>query len=236
MLEIKRFSKSYGNNTKKAVDNLNLTINRGEIFGFVGHNGAGKTTTIKAIVGINEIDEGDILIDNISIKDNAIECKRKMAYIPDNPDIYTSLTGIGYLNFIADIYDVSVKVREELIDNYAKIFKIHNYLGDLISTYSRGMKQKLVIIGALIHQPKILVLDEPFVGLDPMSTHNLKNIMKDLCKEGTSIFFSSHVLEVVEKLCDRVGIIKKGELIACGEMKELKGDKDLESIFLELNE
>ncbi len=236
MLRIVNFSKSYGNNKKKAVDNLNLEIKKGEIFGFIGHNGAGKTTTIKAIVGINDFDEGDILIDGLSIKTNDIECKKKIAYIPDNPDIYSSLTGISYLNFIADIYEVEAKEKEELINKYATMFEILPNLGDLISTYSHGMKQKLVIISALIHKPQLLVLDEPFVGLDPKSSFALKQVMREMCKEGTSIFFSSHVLEVVEKLCDKVGIIGKGKLIKYGSVKDIKGDKDLESIFLELDQ
>ncbi len=235
MLKIVKFSKTYSNSDKKAVDDLNLHIKKGEIFGFIGHNGAGKTTTIKAIVGINEIDEGDILIDGISIKENPIKCKKKMAYIPDNPDIYTSFTGIGYLNFVADIYQVEAKEKEELIKKYATTFEIMQNLGDLISTYSHGMKQKLVIIAALIHKPKLIIMDEPFVGLDPKSSFALKKIMKELCDDGASMFFSSHVLEVVEKLCDKVGIIKQGKLIKYGTVSEIKGDKDLESVFLGLN-
>jgi ABC-2 type transport system ATP-binding protein len=235
MLKIKNFSKTYSNSKKKAVDNLNLVVKKGEIFGFIGHNGAGKTTTIKAIVGINEIDEGDIIIDGLSIKENAIECKKRIAYIPDNPDIYMSLTGIQYLNFIADIYGVESKKREELIRKYATLFEILPNLGDLISTYSHGMKQKLVIISALIHSPRLMVMDEPFVGLDPKSAFSLKQVMKELCEEGVSIFFSSHVLEVVEKLCDKVGIIKEGKLIKYGTVSEVKGDESLESVFLELD-
>ena len=236
MLKIINFSKTYGNSKKKAVDNLNLEIKKGEIFGFIGHNGAGKTTTIKSIVGIIDFDEGDILIDGLSIKNNDVECKKRIAYLPDNPDIYNSLTGIGYLNFIADIYRVDSKEKEELISKYATMFEILPNLGDVISTYSHGMKQKLVIISALIHKPKLMVLDEPFVGLDPKSSFALKQVMKDLCKDGVSIFFSSHVLEVVERLCDRVGIIKDGNLIKCGNVKDIKGDKSLESIFLELDD
>jgi ABC-2 type transport system ATP-binding protein len=236
MLKIVNFSKRYGNSAKKAVDDLNLKVKAGEIFGFIGHNGAGKTTTIKAIVGINDFDEGDIIIDGLSIKDNDIECKKKIAYIPDNPDIYTSLTGIGYLNFIADIYGVEAKEREELITKYATLFELLPNLGDLISTYSHGMKQKLVIISALIHSPRLMVMDEPFVGLDPKSAFALKQVMKELCKQGVSIFFSSHVLEVVERLCDKVGIIKDGKLIKYGTVNEVKGDESLESVFLELNE
>ena len=235
MLKIINFSKTYGNNKKKAVDNLNLEIKKGDIFGFIGPNGSGKTTTIKAIVGINDFEEGDILIDGLSIKTNDIECKKKIAYIPDNPDIYDSLTGIGYLNFIADIYQVDNKEKEELINKYATMFEMLPNLGDLISTYSHGMKQKLVIISALIHKPQLLVMDEPFVGLDPKASFALKQVMKELCAEGASIFLSSHVLEVVEKLCNRVGIIKSGKLVKCGTVKDIKGEKDLESIFMELD-
>lgn len=235
MLKINNFSKTYGNNKKKAVDNLSLEVKKGEIFGFIGPNGAGKTTTIKAIVEINEIETGDILVDGVSIKDKPLECKMKMAYIPDNPDLYLSLTGIEYLNFIADIYNVPKAEREKLINENAKDFEILNNLGDLISTYSHGMRQKLVIISALIHNPKLLVLDEPFVGLDPKASFILKQKMNDLCKNGSSIFFSSHVLEVVEKLCDRIGIIKNGKLVACGSVSEVIGNKTLESIFLELD-
>lgn len=234
MLKIVNFSKSYGNNKKKAVDNISLEVKKGEIFGFIGHNGAGKTTTIKSIVGIIDFNEGDIRINGLSIKDNEIECKKVISYIPDNPDIYGSLTGIGYLNFIADIYGVPNEERERLISKYANIFEILPNLGDLISTYSHGMKQKLIIISALIHSPKLLVLDEPFVGLDPIAAHNLKDIMKELCKSGSAIFFSSHVLEIVEKLCDKVGIIKEGKLVKIGTVPEIKGDKSLESIFLEI--
>lgn len=235
MLKIINFTKIYGNNKKKAVDNLNLEIKEGEIFGFIGPNGSGKTTTIKSIVGIIDFNEGDILIDGLSIKYNDLECKKVIAYIPDNPDIYLSLTGIGYLNFIADIYQVESKERTELINKYATMFDILPNLGDLISTYSHGMRQKLVIISALIHQPKLLIMDEPFVGLDPKSSFALKQVMKELCREGCSIFFSSHVLEVVEKLCDNVGIIKEGKLIKYGTVKEITGDNTLESVFLEIN-
>lgn len=233
MLEIKNFSKSYKNG-KKAVDNISIKLNKGEIFGFIGHNGAGKTTTIKAIVGILEFEEGEILIDGVSIKDDPIGCKRKIAYIPDNPDIYNYLTGIQYLNFIADIYEVSREERERLIKFYAEKFEILPALGDLISSYSHGMKQKLVLISALIHKPKLLILDEPFVGLDPKASHLLKEEMKKLCKEGTAIFFSTHVLEVAEKICDKVAIIKTGKIVAEGKMDEVKGNSSLEDIFMEL--
>lgn len=232
MLEIKNVTKKYSN--KVALKNISLKLNDGEIFGFIGHNGAGKTTLIKAIVGIHSFDEGNILIDGLSIMEDELEYKKKIAYIPDNPDLYENLKGIDYLNFIADIYEVSEEKREELITLYGKKFAIYDNLGDLISSYSHGMKQKLAIISGLIHEPKVLILDEPFVGLDPLSSKILKDIMKELCENGTTIFFSSHVLEVVEKLCDNVGIIKNGELIKVGTTKEITESDDLESVFLEL--
>lgn len=234
MLEIKNVTKKYGK--KHAVENITLTIEDGSIFGFIGHNGAGKTTLIKAIVGIHDFDEGDILINGISIKTSEIEYKKQLAYIPDNPDLYENLTGIDYLNFIADIYEVNSKTREQRIKKYATIFEILPNLGDLISSYSHGMKQKLAIISSLVHDPQVLVLDEPFVGLDPKSSKDLKDIMKSLCKNGTIIFFSSHVLEVVEKLCNSVGIIKNGKLIKVGTTKEITNSEDLESVFLELTD
>ncbi|WP_291648446.1 ABC transporter ATP-binding protein [Clostridium sp.] len=233
MLEIIKFSKSYKNG-KRAANNVSIKVNSGEIFAFIGHNGAGKTTTIKAIVGILEFDEGEILIDGDSIKNNPIKCKKKIAYIPDNPDIYEALTGIQYLNFIADIYKVSKEEREKLIKLYSEKFEITSSLGDLISSYSHGMKQKLVIISALIHKPKLLILDEPFVGLDPKASHILKEEMKKLCKEGVAIFFSTHVLEVAEKLCNKVAIIKDGNIVSQGKMDEVKGNSSLEDIFMEL--
>ncbi len=235
MLKIESLSKTYGNNKKKAVDGLSLEVKSGEIYGFIGHNGAGKTTTIKSIVGIIEFEEGNIYIDGISLKEDPIACKRLLAYIPDNPDIYDALTGIQYLNFIGDMFEIPIKERQELIDKYSEIFKLKDNLVDLISTYSHGMKQKLVIISALIHKPKLLVLDEPFVGLDPKAAFTLKTIMKEMCKEGASVFFSSHVLEVVEKLCDRVGIIKEGKLVLEGKTSKIIGHESLESLFLELN-
>ncbi|VYU24864.1 ATP-binding cassette domain-containing protein [Clostridium tertium] len=233
MLNIINYSKAYKNG-KKAVDNISLEVNPGEIFAFIGHNGAGKTTTIKAIVGILDFTEGDILIDGISIKENPMACKEKIAYIPDNPDIYESLKGIQYLNFIADIYKVSKEDKEREIKKYAEIFEITSALGDLISSYSHGMKQKLTIISALLHKPKLLILDEPFVGLDPKASHLLKQEMKKLCNEGVAIFFSTHVLEVAEKLCDKVAIIKDGKIVSKGTMEEVKGNSSLEDIFMEL--
>ena len=211
MLKIINLSKSYKN--KKAIENISIEVNKGEVFGFIGHNGAGKTTTIKSIVGIHNFEEGDILINSKSIKENPIECKKDIAYIPDNPDIYESLTGIQYLNFIADIFKVSKNEREEKIKYYSEKFEINKALGDLISSYSHGMKQKLAIISALIHSPKVLILDEPFVGLDPKASFILKEIMKEFCNGGC-IFFSTHVLEVAEKICDKIGIIKGGKLMA----------------------
>jgi len=232
----KNFSKTYSKNKKKAVDDLSIKVEDGEIYGFIGHNGAGKTTTIKSMVGIIDFEEGDILVNGISIKDNPIEVKKQIAYIPDSPDIYTSYTGINYLNFIADIFNISKEEREAEIKKYADTFDLTNALGDLISSYSHGMKQKLVIISALLHKPKLLILDEPFVGLDPNASHKLKTIMKDMCKEGASIFFSSHVLEVVEKLCNKVGIIKDGKLVLSVDLSKEKQAKNLETIFLELND
>lgn len=231
MLKIQNFTKRYGQFL--AVDDLSLHVKKGEIYGFIGHNGAGKSTTIKAVVGALGFDGGDIFIDGKSIKESAMDCKRKIAYIPDNPDVYDFYTGIQYLNFICDIFCVGDE-RNNLIKKYASLFEIENSLGDLISSYSHGMKQKLVLISALIHSPDLLILDEPFVGLDPIASHNLKQIMKEFCANGGAIFFSSHVLEVVEKLCDRVGIIKKGKLVAEGTMQEIAGDKSLESLFVEL--
>ena len=232
MLEIKNFTKRYGKGAP-AVDGLTLTVNGGEIYGFIGHNGAGKSTTIKAVVGALGFEDGDIFIDGKSVKTDPIACKQVTAYIPDNPDIYDHLTGIQYLNFVCDIFSVGNE-RNERIKKYASDFEIEKNLGDLISTYSHGMKQKLVLISALIHTPKLLVLDEPFVGLDPIASHRLKEIMKELCLSGSAIFFSTHVLEVAEKLCDRVGIIKGGKLVKEGTMAEIAGDKSLESLFLEI--
>ena len=233
MLEVKGYSKSYIKD-KKIVDDISFKVEAGDIFGFVGHNGAGKTTTIKSIVGILDFNDGDILIDGVSIKKDPISCKKKMAYIPDNPDLYEHLTGIDYLSFIADVYEVDEKKKDELIKKYASMFEITDSLGSLISTYSHGMKQKLAIISALIHEPKLYVLDEPFVGLDPKATHILKDIMKEKCNEGCAFFFSTHILEVAEKLCNKVAIIKSGKLVASGNMKDIVKDKSLEDIFMEL--
>ena len=234
MLKIINVSKSYKN--KKAIENISIEVNKGEVFGFIGHNGAGKTTTIKSIVGIHNFEEGDILINSKSIKKNPIECKKDIAYIPDNPDIYEALTGIQYLNFIADIFKVSKSEREEKIKYYSEKFEINKALGDLISSYSHGMKQKLVITSALIHNPKVLILDEPFVGLDPKASFTLKEIMREFCNNGGCIFFSTHVLEVAEKICDKIGIIKGGKLISYGKTNEVVGDKSLENIFMEMIE
>lgn len=235
MLSISNFSKSYKGG-KRAVDRLNLDINSGDIFGFIGHNGAGKTTTIKAIAGVLDFDEGDILIDDISIKKNPVKCKKIIAYIPDNPDLYDHLTGIGYLNFIGDIYDISKSDREKDIEKYAGAFELTANLGDSIGSYSHGMKQKLAIISALIHKPKLLILDEPFVGLDPKASLTLKNIMVEMCNSGSAIFFSTHVLLVAEKLCNKIGVIRDGKLISFGPTDEVKGDSSLEDIFMELTQ
>ncbi|WP_022770221.1 MULTISPECIES: ABC transporter ATP-binding protein [unclassified Butyrivibrio] len=232
MLEIKNYSKSYDGG-KKAADNVTLTVESGDIYGFIGHNGAGKSTTIRAVVGVLDFDEGEILIDGHSVKDEPMECKKITAYIPDNPDLYENLTGIQYLNFVADVFDISAKDREEKIKKYADLFEITDALGDQISSYSHGMKQKVAIISALIHDPKLLVLDEPFVGLDPKATFTLKEIMHEMCDRGTAIFFSTHVLDVAEKLCNKVAIIKKGKIIAAGTMEELTEGHSLEEAFLE---
>lgn len=232
MLQIEHFTKEYGN--KIAVNDLSLEIRSGEIFGFIGHNGAGKTTTIKAVAGILPFQKGEIRVDGISVRENPLECKKRMAYIPDNPDLYEFLSGIQYLNFIADIFQVPKWEREERIGKYGDLFGLTGDLGSTVSTYSHGMKQKLALIGALIHEPKLLLMDEPFVGLDPKAAHDLKMIMADICQKGGAIFFSTHVLEVAEKLCHKVAIIKEGKLAACGTMEEVKGDESLEQVFLEL--
>lgn len=233
MLTIRHFTKRYKGG-KKAVDDLNLVVEKGDIYGFIGHNGAGKTTTIRSAVGVLDFEEGDIEIDGISIKKDPVACKRVTAYIPDNPDLYDHLTGIQYLNFIGDLYGVSRADRELLIKKYGDAFQITDSLGNLVSSYSHGMKQKLAIISALIHRPKLLVLDEPFVGLDPKAAHMLKTIMAELCSNGSAIFFSTHVLDVAEKLCNKIAIIKEGRLITHGKTEDVKGDHSLEDVFLEL--
>ena len=232
MLKIEHLIKIYGD--KKAVDYLSIHIKPGEIYGFIGHNGAGKTTTLKSIVGILQFDSGEIYIDGRSIKESPIECKKNFAYIPDNPDLYDFMTGIKYLNFIADIFGVEESVRQERIRKYAGMFEITDDLAQPIASFSHGMKQKLAIIAAWIHNPKLIIMDEPFVGLDPKAAHLLKGMMRDVCDNGGAIFFSTHVLEVAEKLCDKVAIIKGGKLIRSGTMEEVKGDDSLEEVFLEL--
>lgn len=234
MLLIDRYTKLYGK--KVAVDNLSLHIKPGEIYGFIGHNGAGKTTTLKACAGILNFEYGNILIDGISIKEKPMECKKKIAYIPDNPDLYGFLTGAAYLNFIADIYKVPLEIRNKRIEDFADKYGIIDDLGMPINPYSHGMRQKIAIISALIHEPKLILMDEPFVGLDPKASHTLKNQMREICDNGGAIFFSTHVLEVAEKLCDKVAVIKDGRLIASGTMAEVKGNLSLEDAFLELEE
>ena len=232
MLKIDHLTKTYGE--KKAVEDLSLHIHPGEIYGFIGHNGAGKTTTLKSVVGILQFDQGEILIDGKSVQADPLACKRKIAYIPDNPDLYDYMTGIKYLNFIADVFGVSAEDRQARIRKYADLFELTADLAQPIAAYSHGMKQKLAIIAAWLHQPKLIIMDEPFVGLDPKASHLLKGMMREVCDAGGAIFFSTHVLEVAEKLCDKVAIIKGGKLIRSGTMEEVKGDDSLETVFLEL--
>lgn len=232
MLKIEHLTKIYGE--KKAVDDLSLHIKPGEIYGFIGHNGAGKTTTLKSCCGILQYDSGEIAVDGVSVKSDPLNCKKKIAYIPDNPDLYEFMTGIQFLDFVSDIFDVSPKDRQARIRQYADAFELTADLAQPISAYSHGMKQKLAIISALVHEPKLIIMDEPFVGLDPKASHVLKSIMRELCDNGSAIFFSTHVLEVAEKLCDKVAIIKSGQLIKSGTMEEVKGDTSLEDVFLEL--
>lgn len=234
MLKIEHLTKTYGE--KKAVDDLSLHIHAGEIYGFIGHNGAGKTTTLKSVAGILQFDSGEILVDGKSVRTQPLECKRMIAYIPDNPDLYEYMAGIKYLNFIADIFGVSAQARQERIRKYADLFELTADLAQPIAAYSHGMKQKLAIISAWLHEPKLIIMDEPFVGLDPKAAHILKGMMRELCSAGGAIFFSTHVLEVAEKLCDKVAIIKGGKLIRSGTMEEVKGDASLESVFLELED
>lgn len=233
MLEIKNFSKTYSSG-HKAVNNLNFNVKEGELFGFIGHNGAGKTTTIKSMVGILEFEEGEFILDGISLKKNSLKYKSNMAYIPDNPDIYEELTAIQYLNFVANMYGMDKETRTKNIEKYAKYFDIYDCLGDVISGFSHGMKQKIVLISAFIHEPKLVVLDEPFVGLDPKASRQLKQLMREYCDKGNAIFFSTHVLDVAEKICDRIAIIKAGQMINIGTVSEVAGDKSLEAAFMEV--
>jgi ABC-2 type transport system ATP-binding protein len=234
MLKIEHLTKLYGD--KKALDDLSLHISPGEIYGFIGHNGAGKTTTLKSCCGILQYDSGEITVDGVSMKQNPLACKQKIAYIPDNPDLYDFMTGIQYLNFVADVFGISASKRQERIHTLADSFEITKNLAESISSYSHGMKQKLAIISALIHSPKLIIMDEPFVGLDPKASHTLKELMRDICDGGGAIFFSTHVLEVAEKLCDKIAIIKGGKLIQSGSVEEVKGNTSLENVFLELEE
>ncbi|MCI7242155.1 MAG: ABC transporter ATP-binding protein [Bacilli bacterium] len=235
MIEIKNVSKSY-NGKKKALDNVSFKVNDGEIFAFIGHNGAGKTTLIKSMIGILDFDEGDILIDNKSIKTNTIECKKIMSYVPDNPDMYENMKAIDFINFVCDMYETPYEIRKNNIDKYAKMFELTDKLNNDISSFSHGMKQKVALIAALAHDPKILIMDEPFVGLDPKAVYDVKEIMKEMTKSGKTIFFSTHILDVAEKLCDRVAIIKNGKIVKIGKMKDIKGDESLEEVFLELGD
>lgn len=234
MIEIKNFTKKYGD--KVAVDNISLKVDSGEIFAFIGHNGAGKTTTLKAITGILDFEDGDISVNGLSIKENPLECKLKMAYVPDNPDLYDNMKAIDFINFICDMYNVSEKRRKDNILKYSKMFSMENNLNDVINSFSHGMKQKVSLIAALSHDPEVLIMDEPFVGLDPKAVFDIKEVMKDMCKEGKTIFFSTHILEVAEKLCSNVAIIKEGKLVKVGNMKDIKGNKSLESVFLGMEE
>ena len=235
MIEIKNVSKTY-NGVKKALNNISFDINEGEIFSFIGHNGAGKTTMIKSLVGILDFEEGDIIINHKSIQKDPIGCKLDMAYVPDNPDLYENMTAIDFINFVCDMYDTPMNVRKENIEKYAQMFEMKEKLKDDISSFSHGMKQKVALIAALSHDPKVLIMDEPFVGLDPKAVFDMKELMKQMTKEGKTIFFSTHILDVAEKLCDRVAIIKNGNIVKIGKMKDIKGDSSLEEVFLELGE
>ena len=233
MIEIKDVTKKYGN--KVAISNINFEVNDGEIFAFIGHNGAGKTTLIKSIVGIHDFNEGDILINGVSIMEDPITCKMDMAYVADNPELYENMKAIDFINFICDMYEVDLETREKNITKYAKMFEIEDKINDEIGSFSHGMKQKIALISALAHDPKILVMDEPFVGLDPKAVFDVKEVMHEMVKEGKSIFFSTHILDVAEKLCSRVAIINKGKIVKVGTMKEVKGDKSLEKVFIEMD-
>lgn len=234
MIEIKNVTKKYGDKT--AIKNISFDIKNGEIFGFIGHNGAGKTTMIKSLVGILNFDNGDILINNKSIKEDPIACKLEMAYVPDNPDLYENMTAIDFINFVCDMYETEENIRKENIEKYSKMFEMENKLNDDISSFSHGMKQKVALIAALSYNPNVLIMDEPFVGLDSKAVFDIKSVMKEMTKEGKTIFFSTHILDVAEKLCDRVAIIKNGNIIKIGKMKDIKGDSSLEEVFLELEE
>ena len=235
MIEIKNVSNTY-NGTKKALENITFDVNDGEIFAFIGHNGAGKTTTIKLIVGILDFESGEILINGKSIKESPIECKKDIAYVPDNPDLYENMKAIDFINFICDMYNTPLITRRENIAKYSKMFEIENNLNDDISSFSHGMKQKVALISALAHNPKVLIMDEPFVGLDPKAVYDMKELMKQMAKDGKTVLFSTHILDVAEKLCDRVAIIKNGKIVKTGNMKDVKGDESLEQVFLELGE
>lgn len=235
MIEIKNVSKTY-NGTKKTLENITFNVNDGEIFAFIGRNGAGKATMIKLIVGILDFESGEILINGKSIKESPIECKKDIAYVPDNPDLYENMKAIDFINFICDMYNTPLITRRENIAKYSKMFEIENNLNDDISSFSHGMKQKVALISALAHNPKVLIMDEPFVGLDPKAVYDMKELMKQMAKEGKTVFFSTHILDVAEKLCDRVAIIKNGKIVKTGNMKDVKGDESLEQVFLELGE
>ena len=232
MIEIKNVTKKYGN--KKAVDNVSFKVNDGDIFAFIGHNGAGKTTLIKSMVGIHDFEEGDILINGMSIKEKPVECKKIMAFVPDNPETYEHMKAIDYINFICDMYDIDTETRKNNIKKYAKLFEMEDKLNDTIDSYSHGMKQKIVLISALAHDPKVLIMDEPFVGLDPKAVYDIKEVLNEMVRDGKIVFYSTHILDVAEKLCSRVAIIKNGKLVKAGSMKEIKGDKSLEKVFMEL--
>ena len=234
MIEIKNVTKKYGGKT--AVDCVSFDVNDGDIFAFIGHNGAGKTTLIKSIVGVHDFDEGDILIDGMSIKEKPVECKKLMAFVPDNPETYEKMKAIDYIDFICDMYDTPIEVRKENINKYSKMFDMEDKLNDTIESFSHGMKQKIVLISALAHNPKILVMDEPFVGLDPKAVFDIKEVLNEMVKDGKIVFYSTHILDVAEKLCKRVAIIKNGKLVKCGSMKDIKGDKSLENVFMELED
>ena len=235
MIEIKNVSKTY-NGKKKALKNVSFTVNNGEIFAFIGHNGAGKTTMIKSLIGILDFEEGEILINKKSIKDDPIACKKEMAYVPDNPDLYENMKAIDFINFVCDMYEVPQAERTKNIEKYAKMFEMQDKLNDDISSFSHGMKQKIALIAALAHNPEVLIMDEPFVGLDPKAVYDMKEVMYEMAKKKKTIFFSTHILDVAEKLCDRVAIIKNGQIVKCGTMKEIKGDESLEQVFLELGD